>query len=234
MELKHGLACRRLEFRWQAGVPSLLSSVEATFPPGSVTLITGDTGAGKSTLLHILASLLRPTAGEVWADGKPVSRWSPHHRDRWRKQMGIVFQHLALVADLTAAENLLVPLIPKSLAFKKMQKKIQGVLEALDLSGLAQTKTMALSGGQQQRLAVARALVTRPRFLFVDEPTAFQDDRHTRQIETLLHDAAGDGAVVVIGSHDPRLRSSNANQRRFRLASGTLSPVQAEQGQDPS
>ena len=110
MELIAGLACRRLNFRWPGKHPDEPLSCwnrsgSAVFSPGTVSLVTGDTGSGKSTLLHLLAGLLRPTAGEVWADGQPVSRWPSRHRDPWRQQVGIVFQHLALIPDLTVARK---------------------------------------------------------------------------------------------------------------------------------
>ena len=225
MELKSGLACRRLDFRWPGkhdDEPLVLASVEASFSPGTVSLVTGETGAGKSTLLHLLAGLLRPTAGEIWADGQPVSRWPTRHRDPWRRQTGIVFQHLALMPDLTAAENLLLPLIPRNIAWSRMQSDIRRQLDEADLLDLAGTPASALSGGQRQRLAVARALVARPRFILADEPTAFQDDDHAAQIRTQLGNTAREGSVVVICSHDLRLRESQGIDRRFRLASATL------------
>jgi putative ABC transport system ATP-binding protein len=225
MELNTGLSCRRLDFRWPGGdadEPLVLESVVADFSPGTVSLVTGNTGSGKSTLLHLLAGLLRPTAGEVWADGLPVSRWPSRHRDPWRQQVGIVFQHLALIPDLTVAENLLLPMIPRQITRSRMQKEILRQLSDADLSALANAPTSALSGGQRQRLAIARALVARPRFILADEPTAFQDDHHATQIRTQLCTAAREGAVVVICSHDPRLRSSDELDRRFHLASASL------------
>jgi putative ABC transport system ATP-binding protein len=177
LELNTGLACRRLDFRWpgkQADAPFVLESVEAGFSPGTVSLVTGATGSGKSTLLHLLAGLLRPSAGEVWADGQPVSRWPSRHRDPWRQQTGIVFQHLALVPDLTVAENLLLPLIPRRNNWSRMQADVHRQLTEADLSDLATVPANALSGGQRQRVALARALVVHPRFLLADEPTAFR------------------------------------------------------------
>lgn len=233
MELNTGLACRRLDFRWpgkQAAEPLVLESVEAVFSPGSVSLVTGDTGSGKSTLLHLLAGLLRPTAGEVWADGQPVSRWSSRHLDPWRQQVGFVFQHLALVPDLSVAENLLLPLIPRKIAWSRMQENIHRQLADADLSDLANARASNLSGGQRQRLAIARALVVHPRFLLADEPTAFQDDDHARRIGTQLGAAALAETVVVICSHDPRLRSFTRVDQRFHLASATLSMVPAQKG----
>lgn len=225
MELKTGLGCRGLNFRWPGKHPDeplVLESVEAVFSPGTVSLVTGDTGSGKSTLLHLLGGLLRPTAGEVWADGQPVSRWTSGHRDRWRQQVGIVFQHLALIPDLTVAENLLLPMIPRQIAWSRMQAEILRQLADADLSALSHAPASTLSGGQRQRLAIARALVASPRFILADEPTAFQDDRHAARIGGQLCAVAGEGAVVVICSHDPRLRSSNEVDRQFHLASGTL------------
>lgn len=225
MELNTGLACRQLDFRWpgkQAEEPLVLASVEAVFSTGTISLVTGETGAGKSTLLHLLAGLLRPTAGEVWADGQPVSRWPARHRDPWRQQVGLVFQHLAVVPDLSVAENLLLPLIPRNISWSRMQNDIARQLADCDLSELADTSAGALSGGQRQRVAIARALVDRPRFILADEPTAFQDDDHTAKIITQLCAAARDGAVVVICSHDSRLRASANLDQCFHLASATL------------
>ena len=234
MELTRGLSCNGLDFYWptgHAGGLPVLKSVDAWFPSGSVSLVTGKTGAGKSTLLHLLAGLLRPTAGEVWADGKPVSRWPNRHRTRWRRQVGMVFQHLALVPDLSVAENLLLPLIPRQLAWPVMQTTIDRQLASAGLSALAGMPVKTLSGGQRQRLAIARALVGSPRFILADEPTAFQDDDHATEIAGQLADAARQGAIVVVCSHDPRLRNADGIGQRLRLEAATLSPSTA--GQTP-
>ena len=232
MELTKGLSCKELDFNWptgKAGGPPVLKSVDAWFPSGSVSLVTGETGAGKSTLLHLLAGLLRPTGGEVWADGKPVSRWPNRHRTRWRRQVGMVFQHLALIPDLSVAENLLLPLIPRQIAWPVMQTAIDRQLASAGLSALAGMPVKTLSGGERQRLAIARALVGRPRFILADEPTAFQDDDHAAGIAGQLADAARQGAVVVVCSHDPRLRSADGIGQRWRLEAATLTPSSTDQ-----
>ena len=228
MVLTTGLACRRLCFQWpgkQARESFLLDSIEAVFPPGAISLITGKTGAGKSTLLHLLAGLLRPRKGEIWADGQPVSRWTERHSAIWRRQVGIVFQHLGLMAGFSAAENLLMPLLPRGLTWRRMLREINYQLEAANLVHLADTKVNALSGGQRQRLAIARALVDHPRFILADEPTAFLDDDHAAQAIGRLWSVARGGATVVICSHDTRVRESAAVTRRFHLAATELIPI---------
>ncbi len=225
MELNTGLACRQLDFSWPGEDPAagrVLAAVEATFPPGAFSLVTGASGAGKSTLLHLLAGLLRPTTGEIWADGAPVSRWPSPHRDRWRRQVGMLFQHLALVPDLSVAENLLLPLIPRAKAWRRMQAAIDRELTTAGMSALARAPVSTLSGGQRQRLALARALIDRPRFVLADEPTAFQDDDRARHVIDRLAAAAAAGAVVIACSHDPRVRQSDRVDRSFRLDAGCL------------
>jgi putative ABC transport system ATP-binding protein len=225
MELTPGIACHRIDFHWpgdRSAKRPVLASVDARFAPGKLTLITGETGAGKSTLLHLLAGLLRPTGGEIRADGRPVSRWPSSHRDLWRRNVGIVFQHLALVPDLSAAENLLLPLVPRKISWSGMQAQIHESLADADLADLGRFPARELSGGQRQRLAMARARVGSPRFLLADEPTAFQDDDHARRMIAQLQAAADAGAVIVICSQDPRLKDSAAFHRRYHLASGSL------------
>jgi putative ABC transport system ATP-binding protein len=225
MELTPGLACHRLEFHWPGGRSAarpVLASVDVRFTPGELSLITGETGAGKSTLLHLLAGLLRPTSGEIHADGRPVSRWPSSHRDLWRRNVGIVLQHLALVPDLSAAENLLLPMVPRQMAWSGMQDQVHDGLVDADLADLGRFPARELSGGQRQRLAMARALVGNPRFILADEPTAFQDDDHAQRMIAQLQAAADAGAVIVVCSQDPRLKGSAAFPHRYHLASGTL------------
>lgn len=225
MELIPGFACHRLGFHWpgrRSGQRPVLASVDTRFAPGRLILITGETGAGKSTLLHLLAGLLRPTSGEIHADGQPVSRWPASHRDRWRRSVGIVFQDLALVPDLSAAENLLLLLVPRKMAWPRMQEQIHERLLEADLAELARFPARELSGGQRQRLAVARALIGQPRFILADEPTAFQDDDHARRMVAQLRAAADAGAVTIVCSQDPRLKASAVFHHRYHLASGAL------------
>lgn len=180
----------------------VLVEAEAAFPSGAVSLVTGENGAGKTTLLHLLAGLLRPERGEVYAGGQPVSRWTAAHRDQWRRKVGIVFQDLRLVDDLTAFENVMLPGIPRRMPVRVLRKNSEAALELLGISGLGERPTGELSGGERQRVALARAVAFRPDYLLADEVFSHQDDEGTERVADALRDLAAGGAAVVLSAHD--------------------------------
>lgn len=216
-----GLTCRQLAFQ-RAG-RLVLDGIAVRFGAGRATLVTGATGAGKSTLLHLLGGLLRPTTGEILAGDQPVSRWPEPRLEIWRRQVGMVFQHLNLLPDLSALENVLLPCIPRKAPWSRWVRSARELLERMGLAQWIDAPIAHLSGGQRQRVAVARALVVRPSYLLLDEPTSFQDDPQTRELLSLLAEAAENGACLVVCSHDPRLRSVDAVFHGiYHLAQGRL------------
>jgi putative ABC transport system ATP-binding protein len=220
-----GLATRRLELVYgaSAGSPrTVLRDVSAEFPRGGLSLVTGATGAGKSSLLHLLAGLLRPTAGEVLADGAPVSRWAVGYRDRWRRRVGIVFQSANLFSGLSVLENVILPLIPRGRSLAALRAAGHEVLAELGLADLAGASADRLSGGERQRVALARALVGRPDFLMADEPTAHQDPGNAARVLQVLAACRTRGAAVVVAAHDPRVVGAGVADRRWHLAAGRL------------
>jgi len=217
-----GLSCHQLTFQRACG-KTVLDRIDAEFEAGGAILLTGETGAGKSTLLHLLGGMLQPTGGEVWAGGRPVSRWPALHRDIWRRQVGMVFQHLHLVPDLSVEENILLPCIPHALSWQLLARRVGAWLGRFDLAGSGQAKPHLLSGGQRQRVAWARALVMQPRYLLLDEPTAFQDDGWVHGLLDVLAETAASGGCVVVSSHDVRLRKADSVfQRKYHLSRGRL------------
>lgn len=206
---------------------AVLANLNAEFNLGRVTVITGATGAGKSTLLHLLGGLLRPTSGEVWASGQPLSRWTSVHRDRWRRQVGIVFQSPALLKDLSVLENVLLPMIPRASSLPPLIHAARRLLRQLDLSHTAQQTVTALSGGERQRVTVARALISQPKFITADEPTAHQDRDHAQQVLAKLRATAYEGqAAVVIAAHDARVLEAMADATGYHLDGGRLERTQ--------
>jgi len=221
-----GLECRGVWFhprdRAGEGQQAILDGVNAVFAKGSLALITGPMGAGKSTLIHILSGLLRPTQGEVIAEGKPVSRWTTAHRDLWRRRVGIAFQTSSLWPELTALENVILPMIPRARSLPTLRSLALESLDALGVSHLAGKDVRLLSGGERQRVALARALVSRPAFLFADEPTAHQDNEGVKQVLGAVSSAIAWNAAVVVASHDPRVPETGLFNDRWHLAAGRL------------
>jgi len=208
---------------WDGSPRTVLKSVNAVFSAGQVTLISGLTGAGKSTLLHILAGLLRPSQGQVLADNCPVSRWNTAYRDRWRRKVGIVFQHPRLLIDLTVLENVMLPMIPRISSIARLRQHGYEALEKLDISHLAGQPAFMLSGGEQQRVSIARALVSQPEILIADEPTAHQDEAGAAAIIQRISECRRPGSITIIAAHDARLVGHGKfADRQFELKDGSL------------
>ena len=183
---------------------AILKNVNATLNAGQGIMISGVTGAGKSTLLHLFAGLLRPSEGRILANGQPVSLWNSAHLDRWRRQVGIVFQHPHLLNELTAFENITLPMIPRVNSIRRLRKFAWEALETLGICHLASQKVSTLSGGEQQRVSIARAIVSKPAILIADEPTAHQDDEGAALIVDAFTRLKFPNTIAVIAAHDPQ------------------------------
>ena len=220
-----GITCRDLCYALQPGNGEsrlVLDKLNARFPAGRISIISGAVGAGKSTLLNILAGLSRPTSGEVIVNEQAVSRWAGAHRDRWRRQVGIVFQHYHLLYDFTLLENVMLPLIPLGYGLAECRRRATEALQKTAILHLAGSPVNGLSGGERQKTALARALVTRPAYLLADEPTAHQDSENAERVMNLLRECAGRNAVVIIATHETVLAAQSDDPVRYRLVDGTL------------
>ncbi|MFN7086901.1 MAG: ABC transporter ATP-binding protein [Burkholderiales bacterium] len=178
---------------------------------GAHWLVLGPSGSGKTTLLHILAGILRPTAGSVSIAGRDLGALAPAALDRFRGQhIGIVLQRLHLVASLSVADNLLLAQYLAGLP--QDRARVREVLAGLDLADKAGAMPHELSHGQAQRVAVARAVVNRPQLLLADEPTSNLDDARCLQaLDLLENQARACNATLVIATHDQRTRARIAN-----------------------
>ena len=173
--------------------------------PGDVLAVTGPSGCGKSTLLHLFAGLEEPDAGTVEVAGSPWGGLSPERKAALRGEMiGFVFQFHHLLPELTAAENVALPLFLAGVAPEAARAAAREILGRVGLSGRAGAFPRTLSGGERQRVAIARAVVRRPRLLLCDEPTGSLDTAHAADVFELLLEVAKEraGAVVVV-THDP-------------------------------
>ena len=175
--------------------------------PGEVVAISGPSGSGKSTLLLCLAGILRPEAGEVTYDGQRLDQLGEAARTRLRRrEMGFVLQFGQLVPELSAVENVALPLLLDGHARAGSRRSALSWLERLGAAELADDLPTSLSGGQAQRVAVARALVAGPRVVFADEPTGALDTLAGEQVLAEMLAAVRDtGASLVMVTHDNRV-----------------------------
>jgi putative ABC transport system ATP-binding protein len=174
---------------------------------GEIVAIMGPSGSGKSTLLHCLAGIYRPDSGEIWFDGKQIDGWDEDSRTKLRRSaFGFVFQFGQLVPELSAADNVALPLLLNQVKRKDAYARAFSWLGRLGLEGLEGRRSGELSGGQAQRVAIARALVTRPKVVFADEPTGSLDSLTGENVMNLLVDSARAlGTTVVLVTHDARV-----------------------------
>jgi putative ABC transport system ATP-binding protein len=174
---------------------------------GEVVALMGPSGSGKTTLLHCLAGILTPDAGEVLFQGRRIDRLGEEERSRLRRErFGFVFQFGQLVPELTAEENVALPLLLGGIRRAAALREARAWLDRLDLPGLGGRRSGELSGGQAQRVALARALVTRPDVLFTDEPTGSLDSLTGEHVmELLVGTARAQGATVLVVTHEARV-----------------------------
>ena len=189
------------------GETPALRGASVSIKAGELLAIMGPSGSGKSTLLHCLAGILVPDSGEVHFDGARVDSMRESARSELRRRrFGFVFQFGQLVPELTAEENIALPLLLNGVGRADALGRARGWFDRLDLGGLERRRSGELSGGQAQRVALARGLVATPDVVFADEPTGSLDSLAGEQVMELLVGAARDqGATVVLVTHEPRI-----------------------------
>jgi putative ABC transport system ATP-binding protein len=195
---------------------------------GEILAVTGPSGSGKSTLLHCLAGILVPDSGEIWFDGHRVdSRREPERSALRRDSFGFVFQFGQLVPELTAEENVALPLLLAKSRRANALAEARPWFARLGLDGLERRRSGELSGGQAQRVALARALVSRPRVLFADEPTGSLDSLTSEHVmDLLVTSVREEGTTVVLVTHEPRV-AAFAN-REVIVRDGKATPLYVE------
>jgi putative ABC transport system ATP-binding protein len=196
---------RRLTRRLPSGdrVLTILDDVDLTVSPGEFVAVLGPSGSGKSTLLALMAGLDRPTSGEVLIDGAPIQGLSEDRLALLRRhKIGFVFQSFQLLGNLTARENVLLPI--ELLGQPDPVRRADELLAAVGLEDRGHHYPSQLSGGEQQRVALARAFAARPPILLADEPTGNLDGATGRKVLELLTDLRRqEGTTLVLVTHDP-------------------------------
>ncbi len=198
-----------------------LKGLDLVVGDGEYVSIMGPSGSGKSTLLNILGCLDRPTAGSYKLDGQETARMAETELSRIRRhKIGFVFQFFHLVARLTAAENVELPMIFAGLDPAERRRRIERALGSVGLAERVDHRPDQLSGGERQRVAIARAVVMEPSILLADEPTGNLDSASGNEIVELIEEMNAGGLTLVVVTHDPSI--GGRAHRRVRLKDGDL------------
>jgi putative ABC transport system ATP-binding protein len=214
-------------FRSGDGTVTAVKDVTMTVADGEFVAVVGRSGSGKTTLMYLLGALERPTSGVIEVDDQDVTRLSPgklvHYRGR---KIGFVFQSYNLVPNLTAAENLMLPMEFIGVGKGERRERARRLLDQVELTGAKQKrKPSRLSGGEQLRVAIARALANKPSIILADEPTGNLDSKTGRVIVSLLRGLArSEDTTILAVTHD--LRIAQSTDMTFEMEDGKLVPGQ--------
>ncbi|HYC58856.1 MAG TPA: ABC transporter ATP-binding protein [Thermoanaerobaculia bacterium] len=199
-----------------------LDDVHLAIRQGEYVSISGPSGCGKSTLLSVMGLLNSSTEGKYFLNGAEVTGLSAVEQARVRNQeIGFIFQAFNLIADMTAFENVELPLTYRSdLNRKQRSELVSAALEQVEMTARANHYPAQLSGGQQQRVAIARALVGKPNVLLADEPTGNLDSKNAQLIMNMLEALHAQGSTIVMVTHDPRF--AERAERQISLFDGRV------------
>jgi lipoprotein-releasing system ATP-binding protein len=204
------------------GTLKVLKSVYLQINKGEIVSIVGASGAGKTTLLQIVGTLDKPDKGNVFIDNINVNSLKEKQLAHFRNQnIGFVFQFHQLLPEFTALENILIPAMIARTPVKQATQYARQLLDFLQLTNREHHKPNELSGGEKQRVAVARALINRPKLILADEPSGSLDSKNKEELHRLLFDLRAEfGLTIVIVTHDEHL--ANLSDRIIRMKDGMI------------
>ena len=198
-----------------------LDHVSLSINKGEFVAIIGQSGSGKSTLMNMLGCLDVPTSGEYYLNGKDVSMLSDDEQSDIRNlEIGFIFQGVNLISNLTAIENVELPLIYRGVGKRERQKLAIDALKIVGLSHRMYHKPNEMSGGQQQRVAIARAIAAKPPVILADEPTGNLDSASSKEILQILKELYVDGRTVILITHDNGIAAQA--KRVIRIMDGKI------------
>jgi len=213
------LECRHIYKTYIQGkleVP-VLKDVNFCMDEGEYVAIMGPSGSGKSTLMNLIGCLDKPTRGELFLDGKDVSRLSDNElADLRLEKIGFVFQNFQLLPYMTALENVELPLTYAGLSKKERQRIAGEALERVGLGDRMNFRPNQLSGGQKQRTAIARAIANHPKIILADEPTGALDSKSGSQVMELFQELNREGSTVLMITHDAGIGARAARMVEIR------------------
>ena len=213
-------------FRTEEIETTALNGVSFEIKDGEFVAIMGPSGCGKSTLLNILGLLDNPTSGSYELLGTEVANLKEKERTKFRKgNIGFVFQSFNLIPQLTAAENVELPLIYQRVRRAERRRRVTEALKRVQLTSRVNHLPSELSGGQQQRVAIARAIAAHPSLILADEPTGNLDSHTGQDIMTIFHELHESGNTIVLITHDDTV--ARQAQRSIHILDGHVREVEA-------
>ena len=206
-----------------------LRNVSFALLQGELALVVGPSGSGKTTLLNLIAALDRPDSGEIIVGESDITGLSRSAAASYRNQrVGFIFQSYNLLPQLTAFENILIPMLPQR---RSDPRRAQELLDAVGLGDRARHRPSELSGGEQQRVAIARALVNDPALILADEPVGNLDDENAGRIAKLLASACRErGKTLILVTHDRNL--IHPVDHVFDMRAGSLTSIESVSGRE--
>ena len=218
------LSCQNVSKFYQEGTQQteVLKQVSFSMQPSELVAIVGSSGSGKSTLLHTLGGLDQPSSGEVFIKGQSLQQMTPNALAKLRNQyLGFVYQFHHLMADFTALENVMMPMLIGQQNKTEAQDRAEHILSAVGLQHRISHRPSALSGGERQRVAIARALVNNPALVLADEPTGNLDHKTTESIFELIQQLNQEKQIAfLLVTHD--LNLAEKLNRRLIMQDGVL------------
>lgn len=185
-----------------------LSNVSFTVEKGEYVAIMGESGSGKTTLLNILASLDKPTSGEVLLNGKSIVSIKEKEISAFRREnLGFVFQDFNLLDTFSLQDNIYLPLVLSGKSYDEMNLRLKPITQKLGISDILSKYPYEVSGGQKQRAAVARALITNPQLILADEPTGALDSHATDGLLHMFNEINNDGQTILMVTHSTKAAS---------------------------
>lgn len=200
----------------------ILKGVSLDIAPGAFVVILGPSGSGKSTMLNMVGCLDLPTKGNVFLDGRDISKMSEDELAQARgKKIGFIFQQFNLLHNLSALENVMIPMVFQGKSEKARQEKARALLDSVGLGDRVSHKPTELSGGEQQRIAIARSLANDPEIIVADEPTGNLDSSNGKKImETLIDLHKNYKKTIIVVTHDPTI--ANYSSQIVHIKDGQL------------
>ena len=205
------LICNKINKTYDDGNTkiNILSDIDLNVNSGETISVVGASGSGKSTLLHVISSLDKPDSGEIKLDGDLLSKLSESQLCKIRlNKVGFIYQFHHLINELNVEENISLPLRISNMSKPDIEKKVDTIIDQIDMKKRKNFQIDKLSGGERQRVAIARAIVHNPKIIFADEPTGNLDKNNAKNIFSLLNDLVNyNKSSLVMATHDLEIAS---------------------------